>query len=123
MTKKPSTVTNDKDYSFLSNLLKQLRLVWLLFTDSRIGLLAKSVVPLSLLYTISPVDFIPDVILGLGQLDDFGVILLGMTLFIKLCPPHIVEQYSRMLDYGSDAHTDFDNDETVDASYRVVNED
>lgn len=121
MTKKPSL--NDKDISFVSNLLKQLRLVWLLFTDGRINLLIKSVIPLSLLYTISPIDFIPDVILGLGQLDDFGVILLGMTLFIKLCPPHIVEQYTRLLDYGNNTPTDFDNDETVDASYRVVNED
>ena len=123
MTKKPSIVTNEKDDNFLSNLMKQVRLVWLLFTDSRIGMLTKSVVPLSLLYTISPVDFIPDVILGLGQLDDLGVILLGMTLFIKLCPPDIVEQYTRLLDYGSDAHTDLDTDETVDASYRVLNED
>lgn len=124
MTKKPSILeSNERDASFLSNLMKQLQLVWLLFKDSRVGIWTKSVLPLSLLYVISPVDFIPDIILGLGQLDDLGVILLGMTLFVKLCPPNIVEEYVRQLEYGNDFYIDSDNDETVDATYRVVDED
>lgn len=124
MTKKPSIlVSNEKEISFLSSMMKQIKLVWLLFKDSRVGALTKSVLPLSLLYIISPIDFIPDFILGFGQLDDFGVILLGMTLFVKLCPPHIVEEYLRQLEYGNDFYIDSDNDETVDATYRVVDED
>ena len=66
---------------------------------------------------LSPSQIIPEeALIPIGR-------CLGMTLFIKLCPPDIVEQYTRLLDYGSDAHTDLDNDETVDASYRVLNED
>ncbi|MCB0209898.1 MAG: DUF1232 domain-containing protein [Anaerolineae bacterium] len=119
--KKPTFVdTDEKDMSFLSSMLKQLKLVWLLFRDSRISALTKSVLPLSLLYLVSPVDFIPDFVLGLGQLDDFGIILLGMTLFVKLCPPNIVQEYLRQLEYGNDFY--IDNDETVDAAYRVVDE-
>ncbi|MCB0193288.1 MAG: DUF1232 domain-containing protein [Anaerolineae bacterium] len=118
--KKPNIVNaDDKDMSFLSNMMKQLKLVWLLFRDGRISAMTKSVLPLSLLYIISPVDIIPDFILGFGQLDDFGIILLGMTLFVKLCPPHIVQEYLGQLEYGNDFYID---DETVDATYRVVDE-
>jgi uncharacterized membrane protein YkvA (DUF1232 family) len=104
--------------NFLSGLFKQLRLVWLLMQDGRVPMWAKSVVPLSLLYLISPLDFLPDVVLGLGQLDDLGVILLGMTLFVKLCPPNIVEYYQNQLEYGTDHQ-----DEGIETTYRVVDED
>lgn len=109
----------DKQVSMLEGLLKQLRLVWLLFKDKRVPAWTKSVVPLSFLYIISPIDFIPDVILGLGQLDDLGVVLLGMALFVKLAPPEVVEQHLMELDYGKDFYND---DEAVDTTYRVVGE-
>lgn len=110
----------DKRLSLLTGLMKQLQLVWLLFRDNRVSAWAKSVLPISLLYLVSPIDFVPDVILGLGQLDDFGVILLGMTLFVKLCPPDIVRQYLDQLEYGDDFYRD---DEAVDTTYRVIDED
>jgi uncharacterized membrane protein YkvA (DUF1232 family) len=103
---------------FLTGLFKQFRLVWLLMQDGRVPLWMKSVVPLSLLYVISPLDFVPDVFLGFGQLDDLGVILLGMTLFVKLCPQNIVEYYRNQLEYGPE-----DDHEAVDTSYRVMDED
>jgi uncharacterized membrane protein YkvA (DUF1232 family) len=72
------------------------------------------------LYLISPIDFIPDVILGLGQLDDIGVILLGMTLFVRLCPPELVNFYLNQIEFGSDSNNE---DEAIDTTYRVVDED
>jgi uncharacterized membrane protein YkvA (DUF1232 family) len=122
MKNKRATIPADpnKQLSFFSGLIKQLKLVWLLFKDDRVSLLTKSVLPLSLLYIISPIDFLPDFFLGLGQLDDLGVILLGMTLFVKLCPPELVNQYLDQLEYGDE----FKNSgETVDTTYRVVGED
>ena len=110
----------NKQISILEGLMKQLRLVWLLFKDKRVPAWTKSVVPISFLYLISPIDFIPDVLLGLGQLDDLGVILLGMALFVKLAPPEVVEEHLMELDYGTDF---YDDDETVDTTYRVVGED
>ncbi len=109
----------NKQMSILEGFFKQLRLVWLLFRDKRVPVWIKSVMPLSFLYLISPIDFLPDVILGLGQLDDIGVILLGMALFVKLSPPEVVEQHLNELEYGKD----FYDDETVDTTYRVVGED
>lgn len=112
---------HEKQLSMLTGMLKQLKLVWALFTDRRVSLLSKSVIPISLLYLISPIDFLPDVILGFGQLDDLGVVLLGMALFVRLCPPEIVDYYTKKLEYGDDFYKN--DDETVDTTYRVVGED
>ena len=117
--RKPVSSDSEKSLSLAFALFKRLRLVWLLFKDKGVPLWAKSVLPMSLLYLISPVDFVPDVMLGFGQLDDLGVILLGMTLFVKLCPPDIVQYYVNQLEYG-DLYND---DETVDSTYRVIDED
>ncbi len=116
---KPALPDPDKGLPLLAELIKRLRLVWLLLKDGRVPLWIKSVLPLSLLYLVSPADFVPDVILGLGQLDDLGVILLGMALFVKLCPSDIVEYYANQLEYGDL----YNNDETVDTTYRVIDED
>jgi uncharacterized membrane protein YkvA (DUF1232 family) len=35
---------------------------------------------------VSPVDAIPDLLPGLGQLDDLTVIVLAVELFVWLCP-------------------------------------
>ena len=111
----------DKRLSMLSGMMKQLKLVWLLFRDKRVSVWAKSVIPIALLYLISPIDFIPGMLLpGLGALDDMGVILLGMSLFVKLSPPEIVQYYLHQLEYGNDFYSD---GETVDTTYRVVDED
>lgn len=116
---KPMHSDLSKDVSFLGGIFNQARLVWLLFKDQRVPLWAKSVVPLSLLYLISPIDLIPGALVPiLGQLDDLGVILLGMALFVKLCPPDLVEYYRNQLEYDSDP-----NDEAVDTTYQVIDED
>ncbi len=116
---KPIPSDPGRNLNFLTAILKQFRLVWLLLQDRGVPLWVKTVVPLSFLYLISPLDFIPDVALGLGQLDDLGVILLGMTLFVKLCPTNIVEYYQNQLESGPS----LSNDEAVDTTYRVVDED
>jgi uncharacterized membrane protein YkvA (DUF1232 family) len=119
------SVNPDAQISVFTGLINKLRLIWLLFQDSRVSMLAKSVIPISLLYTISPVDFIPDVILGLGQLDDLGVILLGVALFIKLAPPDVVEYYQNLIEYGEDTSTQpapAEDDETIDTTYHVLDD-
>lgn len=117
-SKKPVFSDPNKGMTILTEFIKRFRLVWLLFTDKRVPIWIKSILPLSLLYLVSPVDFLPDFILGLGQLDDLGVILLGMALFVKLCPVDIVEYYLNQLEYG-----DLHDGETVDTTYRVIDED
>jgi uncharacterized membrane protein YkvA (DUF1232 family) len=50
-----------------------------------------------LLYILSPIDIIPDLTLGLGQLDDVAVLLLGFKLFIELCPTALVREHLKAL--------------------------
>jgi uncharacterized membrane protein YkvA (DUF1232 family) len=82
---------------FVSGILRHLRLVWRLLFDPRVPLWLKMIVPASLVYVISPIDFMPDVIVGLGQLDDLAAIIVGTKLFVDLCPPHIVREHTEAL--------------------------
>jgi uncharacterized membrane protein YkvA (DUF1232 family) len=36
----------------------------------------------------------------LGQIDDFVVILLGLRLFIRLCPPEVVQEHVKAVAAG-----------------------
>jgi len=65
--------------------------------DKRVPAWTKLIPPVALAYVIFPIDIIPDVALGLGQLDDIAIVLLGAKLFIELAPPEIVREHLRAL--------------------------
>ena len=75
----------------------QLSLTWQLMRDPRVPLWTKIIPVAALLYIISPFDFIPDVIPGLGQLDDLGILLIAMRLMETVSPEMIVLEYRRRL--------------------------
>ncbi len=79
--------------AWLQDVSRQVRLTWRLFWDQRVPLWTKLIPPVALTYVLFPVDFIPDVALGLGQLDDIAVLLLGAKLFIELAPPDVVREH------------------------------
>ena len=81
----------------LADIVRQARLAWRLMLDPRVPLWAKTLVPASLVYLISPIDFVPDVIPGLGQLDDVAIVVIGVKLFIELCPTEIVREHMQKL--------------------------
>ena len=63
------------------------RLSWRLLQDPRVAPVLKVFVPIVvLLYLISPIDIIPDFLLGLGQLDDLGVLSAALLIAIRLLP-------------------------------------
>jgi len=68
---------------------------WRLFRDRRVPLAAKLVLPLLLLYVLTPFDIVPDFIPVLGQLDDLLIVGLGLALFLRLCPPQVVAEHMR----------------------------
>ena len=70
----------------LRALIAQARLAFRLFREPRVPMVLKAVPLLALLYVISPIDFVPDFIPGLGQLDDLGIVLAAPALFVRLCP-------------------------------------
>ena len=105
----------------------QLRLTWRLCRDPRVAPKLKTAVPLlTLLYVLSPVDLLPDVFLGLGQVDDIGVIglaLLVLTRLVpRLAPSHVVEEHMTAMGLTNQASkkTGLRQDQDVmDATYRV----
>ena len=82
---------------WIRDVARQARLAWRLFWDQRVPLWTKLIPPVALAYILFPVDIIPDVALGLGQLDDVAVLLIGVKLFIELAPPDVVHEHLRAL--------------------------
>lgn len=83
--------------SWIRELIRQARLAWRLFWDRRVPWPTKLIPPAVLIYLLSPIDILPDFGLGLGQLDDIAVLLLGIKLFIELAPPEVVREHLRAL--------------------------
>ncbi len=78
---------------WLKDFFGQFRLAWELMWDERVPLVAKLVPILTLVYLFLPVDIFPDMALGLGQLDDLAIFLIGLRLFIDVCPPAVVAEH------------------------------
>lgn len=104
----------------LAQFVRTLRLVWRLFTDRRVSGFPKLIIPAAILYIISPVDLAPDVILGLGQLDDIGVIALAIALFIELCPRAIVEEHRRAIAAEEASPSD---ENVIEGTFRQIEDD
>ncbi len=103
--------------NMLTEAIRELRLCWRLLRDGRVPAWVKTVPIVALLYVLSPLDLIPDLpVLGINQLDDVAVLILGFRLFVALSPADLVAQLRREIRTGREAT------QTVDATYRVVDE-
>ena len=116
-------VISQKNVGALTQFLRTLRLVWRLFADSRVPLFPKLILVAAAIYVISPIDLIPDLILGLGQLDDLGVAMLAIGVFIQLCPPALVDEHRRAIAAESGGTAKPSDDETIEGSFRVMSDD
>lgn len=94
----------------LSEILKQGRLILRLLGDRRVPIWPKLIIPGTVAYVLWPIDLLMDPILGLGQLDDVAIFLIGMKLFVELCPREIVQEHLDSLSA------------VITSSYRVVKE-
>lgn len=82
-------------------LLDRLVLTWKLFWDGRVGFWPKTIPLLSIAYVLSPLDFLPELLAPvLGPLivvDDIGLLIAGLTLFVQVAPPDVVAEHLREL--------------------------
>ncbi|MDW8325109.1 MAG: DUF1232 domain-containing protein [Anaerolineales bacterium] len=93
--------------NFVREAVQQLKLVYNLMLDERVPMLTKLIPLLSVGYLFFPADLLPDIFVGLGQLDDLAVVMLGMRLFLELAPPEVVrEQLRRIVQSGHWSVTD-----------------
>ena len=78
---------------FLPAILRYALLVWRLTFDRRVSIFLRALVPLALLYILSPKDLIPDATPVLGRLDDLIILGLALLLLLKLAPPAVVDEH------------------------------
>lgn len=101
MSKKSSLI--NKSPGFFGEMWQQAKLVFQLLLDPKVPIYLKALPFAAVAYLIFPFDFVPDVIPGLGQLDDITVLLLGAKIFIELAPQDVVAQYMDRLRSSDDA--------------------
>ena len=66
--------------------------VFIALKDNRTPVIAKILAAITVIYVLSPIDFIPDFIPVLGYLDDLILIPLLVSLIIKMVPRDIWEE-------------------------------
>jgi carbonic anhydrase len=64
-----------------------------LLGERRVGLLPKAVLIGALAYVVLPFDLLPDVVPGIGQLDDITLLVLAAYWFVRWCPPAVVAEH------------------------------
>jgi uncharacterized membrane protein YkvA (DUF1232 family) len=105
-------------------MLTRLHLAWRLYRDPRVAPRMKVVLPvLALLYLISPIDAIPDVLLGPGQLDDLTVITLvvvALGRLAKWAPVAVVEEHLARLGKRRGRGRASAANDIFDARYHIV---
>ena len=77
------------------------RLYWRLLWDRRVSIWPKALLLLSLLYVVSPVDLIPDVIPVIGELDDLVIVIAACRMFMYMCPREVVQEHVRQIAAGT----------------------
>ncbi len=115
-------VVTPEPFGALRQIVQTLRLVWRLMQDPRVPIFPKLTVPAAIIYVLSPIDLLPDFILGLGQVDDIAIFLFSIKFFIEMCPPDIVEEHRRALTV-SPKRSDDAQENVVEGSYHVKSDD
>ena len=64
-----------------------------LLRDGRVPLGTKALVALTVVYLVSPLDLVPDVIPVLGQLDDALVAVFALRRVVRVAGPEIVAEH------------------------------
>jgi uncharacterized membrane protein YkvA (DUF1232 family) len=83
--------------SWLRELAQQVKLAYNLMTDARVHPATKLIPVAALAYLLLPIDLAPDVVLGLGQLDDLAVLMFGLRMFFEFAPPEVVQEHLKRL--------------------------
>jgi len=87
-------------FQLLTHLPSFAKLFSRLIKDPRVSASPKLIVAGILAYVILPTDLLPDFLIGVGQLDDLAVILGGLKLFLRLCPPEVVQEHLKAISAG-----------------------
>lgn len=82
----------------VGTLLSEVHLALRLVREPAVPPYLKVVPFAALAYVLSPLDFLPDVLPIVGQLDDLGIVILSVKLFLRLCPADAVAFHREAID-------------------------
>lgn len=73
-------------------------LTWKLYRDPRVSPgLKRTITVAALAYVVSPIDVLPDFLIGVGQVDDlgilFGLVFVFSSLLVKFAPEEVLSSY------------------------------
>lgn len=101
-----------------TQLFRNARLAWSLLRDPRVPLWQKLVPFAGLAYILSPIDLMPEAVMGpLGIGDDLAVLLIALKVFIDMVPAEALAEAA-----GEPAPPGAGEGETIESDYRVVDE-
>lgn len=83
--------TSLREYALLAPRL--IKLIWRLARDPRVPARSKATLFLLGGYLVSPVDLIPDVLPGIGQLDDLVLVAFALDQILNRVPEEIVKEH------------------------------
>ena len=105
----------------LPTIIRFVRLVWRLTFDKRVPLFLRLLLPVAILYAVSPFDLIKDTVPVLGRVDDLIFIALALLLLVKLSPREAVDEHNGVIP-PSDRPEDKDPDKVVDSTGRIIDD-
>ena len=106
---------------YLWLILPAIRLAWGLFLDRRVRTVTKILPILAVLYVLSPLDLLPDIIPVVGWVDDLIVAGGLLLLFFVLAPTEVVFERLRKADSTKEPQAPVG--ETIDGSFRYTDGD
>jgi uncharacterized membrane protein YkvA (DUF1232 family) len=105
----------------LRTLFSNARLAWRLLREPRVPIWAKAVPVAALVYLVSPLDFIPDVMPFVGEVDDLAVVLIALQAFLSICPSRAVLFHREALAQGQRFTPMPATGEVIEAEWRREN--
>jgi uncharacterized membrane protein YkvA (DUF1232 family) len=106
---------------FLPHILRFARLVWRLSFDRRVPLFLRLLLPLAIVFAVSPIDLVRDTVPVLGRFDDLILIAMALLLLVKLSPKEVVDEHNGVVP-PSNRPEDTDPDKVVDGTGRVIDD-
>ncbi len=102
----------------LRTLWREMRLAARLLREPVVPLWAKATLPFALLYLVSPVDILPDVIPGLGEMDDLVILYAALQLFLRVSPSIAIAFHQSAIERRQKFSTMPPSDVVIDAEFR-----
>ena len=110
-----------KSTGVITGIVQNARLAWRLIRDQREPVWTKLLIPgVAMAYVLLPVDILPDLMPGLGQLDDLAVIAFSLKLFVDQSPRWLVQWHRDQMGGRAPKGEEPQRAATVEGEYRVI---